>query len=132
MVCTLGRLEWVSGPCSVVPRPCPAPGAQLPLPWGFALSPSEDSCSLVLSLLSPQSRNGGKLDCWVRMKDSTRAHEELPHHSALGEWQPLGWAGQSPSQPQPSPHTVPRLTHPGEWLPLPGYVLWWGWVLLVP
>ena len=25
------------------------------------------------------------------MKDSTRAHEELPHHSALGEWQPLGW-----------------------------------------
>ena len=53
MVCTLGRLEWVSGPC-------PAPGAQLPLPWGFALSPSEDSCSLVLSLLSPQSRNGGK------------------------------------------------------------------------
>ena len=44
----VGLRTLLSGPLTL-----PPPGARLPLPWGFALSLSEDSCSLVLSLLSP-------------------------------------------------------------------------------
>lgn len=51
----VGLRTLLSGPLTL-----PPPGARLPLPWGFALSLSEDSCSLVLSLLSPQCRNRGK------------------------------------------------------------------------